>query len=171
MKVTREVIYDLLPSYFAGDASDDTRALVEAYFETDPEFGRMAARFHAMVADRQQSRSDAGLDAEATARERETFACARKAAELPTQARAAAVGFGLASLFSFGVAMITWNERMAWRNPGILLGVIFGLVAVVTFAASFRVNLHSWWWREMSGLDDETLRSAGLGARRSRRRA
>jgi hypothetical protein len=36
MKVTREVIYDLLPSYFAGDASDDTRALVEAYFETDP---------------------------------------------------------------------------------------------------------------------------------------
>lgn len=29
MKVTREVIYGLLPGYFAGDVSDDTRALVE----------------------------------------------------------------------------------------------------------------------------------------------
>src|SRR5678810_927052 len=107
MKVTREVIYDLLPSYFAGDASDDTRALVEAYFETDPEFGRMATRFQSMVADRQTPRAGSGPDADATARERETFVCARKAAELPTQARAAAVGFGFASLFSFGIAMVT----------------------------------------------------------------
>ena len=37
MKVTREVIYDLLPSYFAGDASDDTRALVEALLRHWPE--------------------------------------------------------------------------------------------------------------------------------------
>ena len=39
MKVTRDVIYDLLPSYFAGDASADTCALIEAYFATDPEAG------------------------------------------------------------------------------------------------------------------------------------
>jgi hypothetical protein len=164
MKVTRDVIYDLLPSYFAGDASDDTRALVEAYFETDPEFGRMASRFHALA--------DRHRDAAATdtvTRERETFDCARKAAELPTQARAAAVGFGFASLFSFGIAMVTWNERMAWRNPGILLGVFFGLIAIVTFAASFRVNLHSWWWRDLAGLDADTLTSLGTH-RRSRRR-
>src|SRR6185295_5930612 len=100
MKVTRDVIYDLLPSYFAGDASDDTRALVEAYFETDPEFARMASRFQMLVASRPR---DAG-DADAIAREREAFDCVRKAAQLPTQTRAAAVGFGFASLFSFGIA-------------------------------------------------------------------
>ena len=34
MNVTREVIFDLLPVYFAGDASADTRALVEDFFAT-----------------------------------------------------------------------------------------------------------------------------------------
>jgi anti-sigma factor RsiW len=136
MKVTRDVVYDLLPSYFAGDASDDTRALVEAYFETDPEFGRMAARFQSIVAERQRPE---GVTAEA--RERETFVCARKAAARHTQTRAMSVGFGLAALFSFGIAMVTWSDRLAWRNPGILLGVFFGLVAVATLVASFRVHL------------------------------
>ena len=133
MRVTRDVIYDLLPAYFASDASDDTRALVEAYFETDPEFGRMAARFQMLVADRHRN------DADATARERDAFDCVRKAAQLPTQTRAAAAGFGFASLFSFGIAMLTWSDRLAWRNPGVLLGIVFGLMAVATFAVSFRV--------------------------------
>src|SRR6185436_21163211 len=96
MKVTREVIYDLLPSYFAGDASDDTRALVEAYFESDPEFGRMATRFQSMVPDRQPG-------------ERDTFCYVREAAELPQRTRAAALVWGFASLVSFGVAMLTWR--------------------------------------------------------------
>jgi anti-sigma factor RsiW len=136
MKVTRDVIYDLLPAYFAGDASDDTRALVEAYFESDPEFGRMAARFQMLVADRH--RNDAAANADATARERDAFDCVRKAAQLPTQTRAAAAGFGFASLFSFGIAMLTWSDRLAWRNPGVLLGIVFGFMAVATFAVSFR---------------------------------
>ena len=135
MKVTRDVIYDLLPAYFAGDASDDTRALVEAYFETDPEFARMASRFQAIVADRERP----GASADASAREREAFDCVRKAAQLPMQTRAAAAGFGFASLFSFGIAVLTWNDRMAWRNPGVLLGVMFGFIAIATFAVSFRV--------------------------------
>ena len=134
MKVTRDVVYDLLPSYFAGDASDDTRALVEAYFETDPEFGRMAARFQS-IAERQRPE---GVTAEA--RERDTFVCARKAAALHTQTRAMSAGFGFAALFSFGIATMTWSERLAWQNPGVLLGVFFGLVALGTYVASFRVN-------------------------------
>jgi anti-sigma factor RsiW len=135
MKVTRDVIYDLLPAYFAGDASDDTRALVEAYFETDPEFGRMAARFQMLAGDRHRDHAEA----HAIARERDAFDCVRKAAQLPMQTRAAAAGFGFASLFSFGIAMLTWNDRLAWRNPGVLLGVMFGLLALATFAVSFRV--------------------------------
>lgn len=36
MKITRNVINDLLPVYLAGDASDDTRALLEDYMRNDP---------------------------------------------------------------------------------------------------------------------------------------
>jgi len=42
MKVTRNVIQDLLPLYLAGEASPDTVALVERYLETDPELAEMA---------------------------------------------------------------------------------------------------------------------------------
>ena len=40
MNVTRGVILDLWPVYSAGEASPDTRALVEAFLATDPEFAR-----------------------------------------------------------------------------------------------------------------------------------
>ena len=44
MNPTRELITDLLPAYFSGEASADTRALVEEFFAQDPEFERMARR-------------------------------------------------------------------------------------------------------------------------------
>lgn len=42
MNVTRNVMNDLLPLYFSGEASGDTRTLVEEYFRENPEFERMA---------------------------------------------------------------------------------------------------------------------------------
>lgn len=42
MEITRDVILDLLPLYQAGEASEDTRALVEKYLETDPELADAA---------------------------------------------------------------------------------------------------------------------------------
>ena len=36
MKITKDVIADLLPLYEAGEASADTRALVEAFLKVDP---------------------------------------------------------------------------------------------------------------------------------------
>src|SRR5690348_12676659 len=42
MNVTRNVVTDLLPTYFAGEASPDTKELVEAFFRADPEFARLA---------------------------------------------------------------------------------------------------------------------------------
>ena len=38
MNVTREVVTDLLPIYFSGEASGDTKVLVEDYFRQDPDF-------------------------------------------------------------------------------------------------------------------------------------
>lgn len=42
--VTRDVILDLLPLYLAGEASDDTRALVEQYLADDPQLAQLAQR-------------------------------------------------------------------------------------------------------------------------------
>ena len=44
MKVTKEVILDLLPLYLAGEVSMDTRILVEKYLETDAELAQIAAK-------------------------------------------------------------------------------------------------------------------------------
>ena len=44
MKITRDVITDLMPVYSSGEASSDTRALVEEFFKQDPEYAQIAAR-------------------------------------------------------------------------------------------------------------------------------
>jgi anti-sigma factor RsiW len=44
MKVTRDVVKDLLAVCAAGEASADTRALVEEWLRSDPELARQAAR-------------------------------------------------------------------------------------------------------------------------------
>ena len=41
-KITRNVILDLMPLYLAGEASRDTKELVEKYLETDKELAEMA---------------------------------------------------------------------------------------------------------------------------------
>jgi len=40
MSITRPVILDLWPAYLSGEASLETRALVEEYLRRDPEFAR-----------------------------------------------------------------------------------------------------------------------------------
>lgn len=42
MNITREVVTDLLPSYFSGEASSDTKSLVEEFFRDNPDFERTA---------------------------------------------------------------------------------------------------------------------------------
>ena len=44
MEITRKVILDLMPLYLAGEVSKDTRALIEKFLETDPEFAEMAKK-------------------------------------------------------------------------------------------------------------------------------
>ena len=43
MKITREVVTDLLPVYLSGEASTDTQTLVDEFLQTDPEFARLVA--------------------------------------------------------------------------------------------------------------------------------
>jgi hypothetical protein len=41
MKITRDVIVDLLPAYQSGEASADTKALIEEYLREDPQLARV----------------------------------------------------------------------------------------------------------------------------------
>ena len=47
MKVTRDVVKDLLPLYAAGEAGPDSRALVEEFLRDDPELARLAESLRA----------------------------------------------------------------------------------------------------------------------------
>lgn len=42
MEITRNVIIDLLPLYIAGEASEDTQTLVEAYLHNDLQLAKIA---------------------------------------------------------------------------------------------------------------------------------
>jgi anti-sigma factor RsiW len=44
LKVTRDVIVDLLPAYQSGEASEDTQQLVKEFLASDPEFSRLVAK-------------------------------------------------------------------------------------------------------------------------------
>lgn len=48
--ITRDVISDLLPIYFAGEVSADTARMVEQYFVQDPEFAGRARTLAAATA-------------------------------------------------------------------------------------------------------------------------
>jgi len=47
MNVTKEVITDLLPAYYADECSVDTKLLVEEFFKANPEFERQAKKLQA----------------------------------------------------------------------------------------------------------------------------
>jgi hypothetical protein len=43
-EISREVIIDLLPAYFSGEASEQSRKLVEDYFASNPDFESMSRK-------------------------------------------------------------------------------------------------------------------------------
>ncbi|MEM7334004.1 MAG: hypothetical protein AAF490_18105 [Chloroflexota bacterium] len=45
MKITEDIIIDLLPVYQSGEASEDTKKLIEAYIEQNPDFKKMLLAF------------------------------------------------------------------------------------------------------------------------------
>jgi anti-sigma factor RsiW len=130
MNVTREVIYDLLPAYFSGEASADTRAIVDEFFATDPEFARMAKRFQAAIG--RSSPADA---------ERDTFRRTRARVGL----RFAAMAWGAGALLAFGIAMVTVSGRQGFVHPGVIIGAVFAAMAGATWLASYSSNAASWY--------------------------
>jgi len=42
MNITKDIIADLLPTYYSGECSHDTKSLVEEYLKANPDFERQA---------------------------------------------------------------------------------------------------------------------------------
>ena len=120
MKITRDVIYDLLPGYFAEEVSADTRALIDEFLATDPEFARMTTRFRRLFEERSSGSGEA-------TQERERFKRARSLAEARQISAAFALAYTLAALFP--LALDLYN-REAFRPVSLVLSAVFGAIAV-----------------------------------------
>ena len=122
MNVTRDVIYDLLPGYFSGDISPDTRILVDQFLEQDPEFRRMMERFRAMFGE-----ARGGVAAGSRPAEKVTFERARAVIHKRSELRSYTVAFGIAA---FIVALIA-IDRLTVGARGIwFMALAFLVVAV-----------------------------------------
>lgn len=138
MTVTRNVIYDLLPAYFAGEVSTDTRTLVDEFLETDPELRRMADRFRERLQERTGiDLSDAGSD-----RERIVFQRAKARFKL----RQATLAWAFGAAVGIGMAFLTGlRGPLGLLNPGMIIGLVFGVMAALTWMASTRPDAERWY--------------------------
>lgn len=108
MKLEREVIIDLLPAYFSGEASEATRKLVEDFFRENPDFEKSARSAAGPLESLKATppKRDAGLDAE-----REKLALER--ARLVTETRSSFFWLAVIStlmLFLFRIQ----NGKFIW---------------------------------------------------------
>ena len=105
MNVTRDVITDLLPVYFSGEASEDTKQLVEIYFRENPDFEGIA---RAAAMPLEQLRRTAPVAAEAE-REKSDLQWARK------EFLRRRMVFGVALFFTLAPLMTVFeNGRLDW---------------------------------------------------------
>jgi hypothetical protein len=121
MKLEREVIVDLLPAYFSGEASAATRALVEEYFREHPDFEASARRAGGPLESLKAPALKADPEKEKLALER-----ARLAVETRSSFLWLAILFTL-MLFLFRIQdhKIVW---VLWTKP--LTGIIFAAMTV-----------------------------------------
>lgn len=113
MTVTRDVIIDLLPVYATGDASADTRVLVEDYLQRDPSLRRIVEALTA--------HDDGGISGEPSAR-LEAQAVNRTRAMIRT--RSWLLGIALATTlvpFSFGDTSATGPFLLVRDQPASML--------------------------------------------------
>jgi hypothetical protein len=133
MKITREVIYDLLPGYFAEEVSADTRALIDEFLATDPEFARMTTRFRRLFDERASGTGDVTL-------ERERFKRVRSLAEARQISAAFALAYTLAALFPLALDLF---NRQAFRPGSLVLSTVFGAIAVGSMITWISARLRS----------------------------
>jgi hypothetical protein len=134
MNVTRDVITDLLPVYFSGEASEETKQLVEIYFRENPDFERTARRAAIPL---EQSRRTAPVAAEAE-REKFDLQWARKEFLRRRVVFAVALFFTCAPLMTvFGNGRVDWT---AFLNDPWLLALFWCVAGLFWFQYVARLS-------------------------------
>ena len=129
MTVTRDVVLDLLPLYFAGEVSADTRALVDEFLRTDPDFARMSQRFDTLLKQPHRLEPDVA--------ERRTFERTRMLIKYRNQTIGLAVAFSLAPFaFTFGPGGVEWV--LMREQPVIALA--WGLTGLACWVAAYVIG-------------------------------
>ena len=129
MKVTRDVIYDLLPGYFAGDVTPDTRALVDEFLRDDPEFAHMMQRFRAVFEARPQADP-----VSSSAREQQAFDRARGLLHKRSELR------GIMGAFGFAAILVTLAWVFAGKPLGIQYWTITGAFVITSLVAGVQLE-------------------------------
>jgi hypothetical protein len=114
VNITRDVVIDLLPVYESGDASADTRAIVDEFVRSDAEFARI------VKAARAPARPRAAVVSPEAHVERAAVSRTRQALKRQSWTLGLAIFF---TLVPFSFADFTWQGRevdfFMWRDePG-----------------------------------------------------
>lgn len=130
MKLEREVIVDLLPAYFSGEASAATRALVEEYFREHPDFEQSA---------RSAGQSLESLKVAPSSLDQEREKLALERARMVTETRSSFLWLAIlfsAMVFGFRIheGKIIW---LFWGGANHFPGVAFSAVAVFLWIMYF----------------------------------
>ena len=129
MTVTRDVILDLLPLYFAGQVSADTKTLVDEFLRTDPDFARMSQRFDTLL-------KTHGAPADGGAAERRAFERTRRLLKTRNQTIGMAVAYSLLPFaFFFSNGHVEW---IMLRRPSV--AATFAFTALVWWVAAWIIN-------------------------------
>lgn len=132
MRVTRDVILDLLPIYSAGEGSADTRTLVESYLATDPSLARSVMA--GVPDDLLRAAAAAPADTAARAALERTRSLQRQ------QAWWMAVGIFFTLLPASG-GVTSWGTWFMWRDAqSVALASL--VVAAIGWFGWFRVRRH-----------------------------
>jgi len=125
MKITRDVVLDLLPLVLSGEASPATRELVEEYLKQDPELAELARARPASVPRAAAAAPPPELELKALARTRGLLAVQRWLFALAISLTAT----GLATSFSFVDGRLT-DVHLVARDYPVPLGICLALGAV-----------------------------------------
>lgn len=131
MNVTRDIVNDLLAVYFSGEASADTRNLVEEYFRQDPEFERETRRAAEVLQElRQMGTTPPDSRIEKTALNRAKRLLRRQAILLAVASTFTLNAISLGFSFEIG----NGYTRVHWLTlPGQRQVVVFVLLIAVVF--------------------------------------
>ena len=135
MKVTRDVIYDLLPGYFSGDISPDTRALVDEFLQQDPDFRQMMERFRTVFREPRPAAATTAVPGD-----KETFERARSLMHKRSELRGYVIAFGLAAIFVLFVATMRLTPGRPAGGPWAVIALAFLATSLISWYQLYRLR-------------------------------